>query len=73
MGNLLTKIKHIIIGTYNNIFNKEKELSKQRLIVCYMCKDKKYLFGLGCICKKCGCILKSKTTILDEKCPAGKW
>lgn len=70
---LVTKIKHIIKGTYNNIFNKEQELSRSRLIKCYLCKDKKYLFGLGFICKHCGCVLKSKTTVKDEKCPAGKW
>lgn len=23
--------------------------------------------------KGCGCRLRAKTTILDEKCPAGKW
>lgn len=71
--NLVIKIKHIIKGTYNNIFKKEQELSRSRLVKCYLCKDKKYLFGLGFICKHCGCVLKSKTTVKDEKCPAGKW
>lgn len=73
MGNLLMKIKHIITGTYNNIFNKQQKLSKSRLLECCLCDDKKYIFGLGFICKHCGCVLNSKTTIQDEKCPVGKW
>lgn len=73
MVNLLMKIKHIIIGTYNNIFNKQQELSKSRLLKCILCKDKVYIFGLGFICKHCGCVLKSKTTVEDEICPIGKW
>ena len=73
MVNFVMKIKHIIVGTYNNIFNKEQELSKSRLTKCYLCKDKKYIYQLGFICKHCGCILKSKTTVKDAKCPVGKW
>lgn len=73
MVNFVTKIKHIIIGTYNNIFNKEQELARSRLVKCFLCKHKKYIFGLGFICARCGCILRLKTTVKDEKCPTGKW
>lgn len=73
MVSLLMKIKHIIIGTYNNIFNKNSTISNPRLQICIKCKDKKYIFKIGYICKHCGCVLKSKTTVQDEKCPVGKW
>lgn len=73
MANLLMKIKHIIIGTFNNIFKRNKEIANSRLSVCKRCKEKKYIFKIGYICKQCGCILKSKTTIKDEECPLAKW
>lgn len=70
---LIEKIKHIIIGTYNNLFHKEQLLSKERLGICKKCEKRKYIFLLGSICTECGCILKSKTTVKDENCPDGKW
>ncbi len=69
----MIKIKHIILGTLYNIFNKKKDISNPRLKICYKCKDKKYIFLVGYICKHCGCVLKSKTPVEDEKCPMNKW
>lgn len=73
MVNLLTKIKHIIVGTFNNIFRKNLNISNPRLDICKNCKEKKYIWKIGFICKQCGCILESKTTIEDEECPINKW
>ena len=73
MKKLLVKIRNIVIGTYNNIFKREQDLSRKRLTECYKCEDKIYIVGLGFICKHCGCVLKSKTTVFDESCPINKW
>lgn len=69
----MVKLISIILGTFYNVFNKKKNISSPRLEICNKCQDKKYIFGIGYICKHCGCILKSKTTILNEKCPINKW
>jgi hypothetical protein len=73
MVNLLTKIKHIIIGTINNILKQNSNVSNPRLKICKKCSDKIYIFRLGYICSHCGCLLKSKTTVSDEHCPLNKW
>lgn len=65
------KIKNIIIGTYYNITNKQKGLSIYRMSLCNKCPHKKDLFG-G-ICEICGCILESKTRVLEERCPKKEW
>lgn len=26
-----------------------------------------------CVCKLCGCLLRAKTMLTDQSCPAGKW
>nr|DAJ12710.1 MAG TPA: hypothetical protein [Bacteriophage sp.] len=31
------KIKHIFIGLYNYIFNRNKKLSTQRMLICEKC------------------------------------
>ena len=46
----------------------ETEESKARLAVCHKC-DK----WTGTSCKVCGCFVKLKVKIPQEKCPEGKW
>lgn len=46
----------------------ETEESKARLAVCHGC-DK----WTGTSCKVCGCFVKLKVKIPEEKCPEGKW
>jgi hypothetical protein len=29
--------------------------------------------GRKCRCRLCGCLLRAKTAIASEQCPAGKW
>ncbi len=47
-----------------------QDLIDKRLSVCLQCDrmDKK-----NNRCLECGCFLKYKITLVDEKCPLGKW
>jgi hypothetical protein len=48
----------------------DKELIEQRLEICKVCPAfNKYLNK----CRKCGCFMQLKTTLLQAKCPIGKW
>lgn len=47
--------------------------SQRRLDICMKCNDKIYLTKKECICKYCGCPIKTKTLVDDEKCLIGKW
>lgn len=67
------KMVNIVVGTYNNIFNKNNKVARERLKICSKCSEKKYIWKLGYICKQCGCILESKTRVNNEKCPLNKW
>lgn len=68
----MVKIWNIIKGTYYNITNKKQLLADKRLAICNNCEHKED-FVLGDICNLCGCILDSKTRVLDEKCEMNKW
>lgn len=46
----------------------ETEESKARLAICQSCDQ-----WTGTSCKLCGCFVKLKVRIPEEKCPAGKW
>ena len=46
----------------------ETEESKARLAICESCDQ-----WTGHACKICGCFVKLKVKIPEEKCPAGKW
>lgn len=70
---MVIKIKNIFVGTYNNIFNKNKLLSTPRLLICSTCDKRVHIKGLGDCCSICGCVLQSKTRVSDEKCPNNKW
>ena len=67
------KMVNIIVGTLNNVFHYNKEVSNSRLIICKDCPYHKVLWKFGSICKQCGCVLESKTTVTYEKCPMNKW
>lgn len=47
-----------------------KELSSQRYSICQDCPE---LIKLTKQCKKCGCFMKTKTTLEKATCPIGKW
>ena len=67
------KMINILIGTFNNIFNKNKKISIPRMKICKDCEYIKKINKIGNVCTICGCILESKTTVLNEKCNKGKW
>ena len=69
---ILTKIYHIIIGTYRNIFNKKQDLATLRLQYCNKCEHRIMFMGQY-ICNQCGCILESKVRVEDEHCIIDKW
>jgi len=46
----------------------ETDESKARLAICESCDQ-----WTGKSCKICGCFVKLKVKIPEEKCPAGKW
>lgn len=70
---VMIKVKNIILGTWFNLFNRNKEISCARLDICNKCSDKTHIKKIGHICNHCGCILKSKTTVIKEHCPMDKW
>lgn len=72
MENLPMKSKHIFIGIYNYIFNHNKKLSTQRMLICEKCQYKLILDNYK-FCDICGCSLILKTTVKEEHCPANKW
>ena len=66
-------ILRIIKGTYNNLLSVNKELAEFRIKEgCNNCP----LFVDGwCSSKRggCGCLMSSKATLHDAKCPQGVW
>lgn len=66
------KIKNIIIGNWRNLTGYKSDEQKRRLDICKTCRHN-VKFGRARICNLCGCILKSKTAVEDEKCYINKW
>jgi hypothetical protein len=50
------------------ISNKTK--IEERMSICRACPE---FISLTTQCKKCGCIMKAKTTLRLAECPIGKW
>lgn len=48
----------------------EESLAKDRFSICESCPE---LIKLTSQCKKCGCFMKAKTTLLHATCPLEKW
>jgi hypothetical protein len=47
-----------------------KEDASKRFDICKSCPE---LIKLTAQCKKCGCFMKTKTTLAAAKCPLSKW
>jgi len=55
--------------------------SKTRMMLCEMCPNSTKNSIVGLVCgklaqptdKTCGCILKLKTKLRNQRCPQGKW
>ena len=72
MENLPLKMGHILKGVFNYIFNKNKNIAQKRYLICNKCKDRLVL-GDTEYCNICGCLIKLKTTVPEENCPAHRW
>jgi hypothetical protein len=46
------------------------ELAQERYDICTDCE---HFIKLTTQCKKCGCLMKAKTTLAEAFCPVGKW
>lgn len=45
------------------------DVARQRLDICESCE----FFSKLRACKKCGCFMDVKTTLVNAECPIGKW
>lgn len=70
--NIFRKLLNIIIGTFKNIFKIKTNYESVRYEICKQCSDKDSSI-LGEYCSKCGCLIKSKIKVKNEKCLMGKW
>lgn len=70
--NLFQKIKNIIIGNWRNLSGYQSDFQKQRLKICKKCPYNIKYMGTR-VCSICGCIIKSKASVENEKCYINKW
>lgn len=65
----------ILKGFTNLIADREKELAKERQLVCKSCVVSEY--GKSRFCKLrnggCGCLISAKVRDPEENCPKNKW
>ena len=69
---VVNKIKNIIVGNWRNLTGYSSDLQKKRLQICKTCKHN-IKYGKARVCNQCWCIIKSKTSIENEKCLLNKW
>ena len=62
----------IIVGNIRRLFNIEPYYYRHRYSICNKCANKE-LTPIGEICGLCGCPLKSKLRVEDEKCELNKF
>lgn len=68
----MKKLKNIIIGWYRYLFKTQSKLAKNRLMICKNCSYKVKYFNQD-VCDLCGCVLKAKVEVEDEKCYDNRW
>tara|TARA_B100001939_G_C16815420_1_gene561920 strand:+ start:73 stop:246 length:174 start_codon:yes stop_codon:yes gene_type:complete len=56
--------------TKENFLQKIQKMGQERFDICKECPE---LFTPTAQCKKCGCFMKLKVVIPNQKCPIGKW
>lgn len=66
------KIRNIIVGWYNRIFDRNTTLYNKRMEVCKGCTEKVKI-GNEDVCGICYCPLKSKLRVKEEVCAQGRW
>lgn len=50
--------------------NEIQKLGQERFDICKKCPE---FFKLTNQCKKCGCFMKIKVLLPNQKCPIGNW
>lgn len=70
---MVKKLYYIIKGNLKRIFNLYNEESTIRYITCMSCSDKNNIPIFGDYCTHCGCPIKSKITVKEERCPKNLW
>lgn len=65
-------IKRVIKGNWRNLIGYETKESKRRYEICKTCEHNIRFSGVR-LCELCGCPLKSKTKVEEEKCLINKW
>ena len=68
----MNKIFNIIRGWFYRFTNKNNYLFKTRFDICNTCDKKIKILGDD-YCSMCGCALRAKCRVKDEKCLNGKW
>ena len=69
---IMGKLRNIILGWWYRITNSNYELYTSRMAICKNC-DKKIVILGDDVCSECGCFLKAKCRVKDEKCLMNKW
>jgi hypothetical protein len=72
MVKIFSKLKNIIVGNWRNLRGYTSDEQIRRLKICKSCEHNIKYMGIR-ICEQCGCILKSKASIVEEKCLMNKW
>ena len=62
-----TRPWHMLDSTVERVTEEDAE---KRFKICKACPE---LVKLTSQCKKCGCFMKSKTTLEAARCPLSKW
>ncbi len=70
--NLFLKIQNIIVGNWRNLTGYTSDETERRRQICKTCESNMEYMGTR-ICSECGCPIKSKTTVENEKCYLNKW
>lgn len=70
---MVKELIHIIKGWYFYLFNKNEKLANKRITICKECSSLEHIDKLGDICGECGCVIKAKSRVKDEKCELNKW
>lgn len=66
------KIKNIIVGNVRKLLGYKSDLGTERLKICNACDQKLNITRNEAICKQCGCLIKAKVLMEDEKCLMNK-
>lgn len=69
---ILKKLRNIIVGWFNKIFNRENKLAEKRLAICNNCPKKVKFLGED-VCDICLCVIDAKVRVKEEQCHDGKW